>query len=106
MFLARTILLLVTLAVVARGAELKPDEQVVFFPTLGWRGTNGWEVEIHGWVFEPEHRPAMQALFRAVVGLDEGEMRDDEKIIFRERFGLFLGDNERRKDFSILLDGL
>ncbi len=106
MFTTRILLLLVALASVARGAELKPDEQVVFFPTLGWRGTNGWEADIHGWVFEPERRPAMQALFRAVVGLDEGEMRDDEKLIFRERLAFFLGDNERRKDFSIQLDGL
>ena len=106
MSIARTILFLLGFMAVARGSDLRPDEQVVFFPTLGWRVTNGWEAEIHGWVFEPERRPIMQALFRAAVGLDEGEMRDGEKIIFQERCAFFLGDNEQRKRFSIRLGGL
>lgn len=106
MFIVRTLLFFLGVIAVARASDLKPDEQVVFFPTLGWRVTNGWDAEIHGWVFEPERRPVIQALFRAAVGLDEGEWRDAEKTIFQERSAFFLGDNERRKRFSISLGGL
>ena len=63
----------------AVGADLKRDEEVIFFPTVAWRVTNGWELEIPGWVFEPEKRKLAQSLFRRVVGLDEGEMRAAEK---------------------------
>jgi hypothetical protein len=105
-FITRTILFLSGFLAVARASDLKPDEQVVFFPTLGWRVTNGWDAEIHGWVFEPERRPLMQALFRTAVGLDAGEWHDSERLIFQERSAFFLGDNERRKRFSILLAGL
>ncbi|HEY2951924.1 MAG TPA: phosphatase domain-containing protein [Verrucomicrobiae bacterium] len=106
MFTVRTILFLLGFMAGALASDLKPDEQVVFFPTLGWRVTNGWEAEIHGWVFEPERRPIMQALFRTAVGLDEGEWHESEKTLFQERAAFFLGDNERRKRFSILLGGL
>jgi hypothetical protein len=98
-------LLLLGCTGLAGAAELRPAEQVIFFPTLGWRVTNGWMAEIHGWVFEPEGRPILQTLFRATVGLDEGELRESERAIFRERSAMFLGDNERRQRFSIQLGG-
>src|SRR5262249_24675617 len=79
--IARVIMFLLGFMASARASDLAQDEQFVFFPTLGWRVTNGWEAEIHGWVFEPERRPIMQAVFRAAVGLDEGEWRESEKTI-------------------------
>ena len=41
-----------SVAVVAFGSELKPDETVVFFPTIGQRVKDGWDLEIHGVVYE------------------------------------------------------
>ena len=37
-------------------SPIKQDEHVVFFPTLGRRapGGEGWLLQIHGWIFEPE----------------------------------------------------
>ncbi|MCH8804843.1 MAG: hypothetical protein IH986_01990 [Planctomycetes bacterium] len=46
---------------------MKPDEQVLFFPTLGARTPDGasWELQIHGWVSEPSD--ARRARHRAAT---------------------------------------
>jgi hypothetical protein len=84
-------------------ADLKLDEKVIFFPTLGRPIQNGWELEIHGWVFESEPHPALTAIFRRSIGLHENDLQGEEKSTFAERAQWFLVDNERRKRLSIRL---
>src|SRR5262245_6657995 len=38
--------------------QLKDDEQIVFYPTIGQRvpGKDAWRLEIRGCIFEPEKR--------------------------------------------------
>ena len=64
---------------------------------------NGWELEIHGWVFESEPHRALTAIFRRSIGLHEKDLTPDEKSTFTERAQWFLADNERRKRISIRL---
>jgi hypothetical protein len=89
----------------AVAVDLKPDERVVFFPGIGQRSADGahWEIEIRGWIFEPEARTALLPVFRTTLGL--GQLDEAEEKIFRERARLFLVDNERDKRVSIWLAG-
>jgi hypothetical protein len=78
-------------------AFLKPDEQVVLYPTFGWRVENGWRVEIHGRVFESGKSPVMQH----ALGINEAELSPDERDIFVSRARLFFDDSERGKQINV-----
>ncbi len=91
--------------IAAVGAELKPDAQLLFFPTLGQRTDAGLEFEVHGWVFEPGNSKFRRSMLRRAVGIHEDELSAAEKATFSERTQLFLEDNERHKTISILLAG-
>ncbi|MBI2928186.1 MAG: DUF2183 domain-containing protein [Verrucomicrobia bacterium] len=98
-------LLCALLAVVAtaQSAELARDERVIFFPTLGQRVQDGaaWELDVHGWMFEPEKRRARLAVFQAALGLKLEGLSAAEKTLFAERARWFLVDNERGQQLSI-----
>jgi hypothetical protein len=99
--LRRLVLLLLVLTPTPVGG-LRPDEQVIFFPTLGARVDAGaWELTVHGWVFEPERRQTPVAVFRAALGLGACEMTPAERDLFAERARAFLVDNERGKRVTI-----
>ena len=88
------------------GAEtLKPDEDVILFPALAKRGAGGWKFEVHGIVYEPGQHRLMTGALRRFVGIDEGDLTDDEKRIFTERCRYFLVDNERGKKFAVSIGG-
>ena len=87
----------------AEAAGLKSDEQVVLFPTLGWQVRDGWELEIHGCVFEPERRRLLTAVLRKALGIDDDKLSAAEMAIWRERSQFFLVDNERGKEISLRL---
>jgi len=76
---------------------LKPDEQVILYPTFGWRVKDGWQVEIHGRVFESGKSPVMQN----ALGIDEEELSPDERDIFISRARLFFDDSERGKQINV-----
>ncbi|HEY6414879.1 MAG TPA: App1 family protein [Acidimicrobiales bacterium] len=83
---------------------LGPDEQVIFFPTVGSRvDADAWELTVHGWVFEPEKRRTPVAAFQAALGLDACEMTGAERDLVAERARAFLVDNERGKRVTIRL---
>jgi len=92
-------------------SALKPDEELVLFPTWA-RSVEGGaaggerEVPLHGWVYEPEEDSALRAgalgLFRAWFG---GEWSEAEGTLFRERARLFLVDNERGKRVLVRVAG-
>src|SRR5258708_9211637 len=62
--------ILICLSVHAQVSNLKRDQDVVFFPTLACRsGSNCWDLDIHGCVYERDKRTVALALIRAALGL-------------------------------------
>jgi phosphatidate phosphatase APP1 len=86
-------------------SELKPDERVVLYPALAARTAAGWEVDLHGIVFEPERRRLLTAALRKSFDIDEQRLTSTEVAIFNERCRYFLVDNERGKKFTTMLGG-
>jgi phosphatidate phosphatase APP1 len=89
-------------------SEIKSDERVVFFPTLGRRQADGsWLVGVHGWIHEPEEgsktRAAILSGLKRVVGVPRGSLLEDEaaRKIFETRVRAFLVDNERGKRIAV-----
>lgn len=105
----KTLTVILTLAALHLGAaekrtNLKPAEQIVFYPTVAQRvvgATNLWRAQIRGCVFEVEKRSLMVPVFREALELKTGEMTSAESIIFAERARLFLVDHERGKKVFI-----
>jgi phosphatidate phosphatase APP1 len=90
----------------ASAADTKADEDVVFFPTVGYPVSEGreWALEIHGRIFERQsNQVALAILRRALAGELEQEGAEAEAI-FARRARAFLADNERSKEISIRLD--
>jgi hypothetical protein len=83
---------------------LDRDEQIIFFPTLGYPvGAGAWELDIHGWIFEPEKRRTPVATFQAALGLSACEMTPTGRDLVAERARAFLVDNERGKRVAVRL---
>jgi hypothetical protein len=97
-------LVVCVLAALADASSIQDDEQVVFFPTCGRLLEEEWELEVHGWIHEPEEgsisRSAILDLFGEIAGFED---EDTESPLFRTRAGLFVADNERGKRISIRL---
>jgi len=89
----------------AQSSALHSDERVLLYPALARPAPGGWEVLVHGLVYEPERRRLMAALLRRAIGLDEDKMTAEEKQIFRERSGYFLVDDERDKKLAVTVGG-
>jgi phosphatidate phosphatase APP1 len=88
----------------ALGGEIKSDERVVLFPSMAWQGSDGqWQVEIRGWIGEPEPRPGALLLFRTLLGIREAELTEIERTFFTQRAKAFLVDNERNKKIRVRL---
>ncbi len=105
-FMLCAIVLPLSNTAIARDAftQLKPDEQIIFYPALAHRVTpDSWRVEIQGRVFEPEPRRLMLALLREALDLRDVELSPAEQKIFDQRARLFLVDHERRKRVFIRL---
>lgn len=90
------------------GAEqrtnLKPDEQIVFYPTVAQRvpgKTNLWRATIRGNVFEVEKRGLLIGAFREALELKTEELTPEESALFAARARLFLVDHERGKKVFI-----
>src|SRR5438045_2662075 len=71
----RFLAFLLLFCVSSPASPVKPDETVVLFPSIGWQRTNGWELEIHGLVFEPHNHKLLTRLLRRALGI-EGEELD------------------------------
>lgn len=87
---------------------IRSDERVVFFPTLGRRQADGsWQVDVHGWIHEPEEgskrRAVVLAALKRALGVPRGTLLEDEAIrrVFERRMRAFLVDNERGKRISV-----
>lgn len=80
--------------------NLKPDEQIVFYPTVAQRvprETNLWRAQIRGCVFQFEKRRLMVATLEEALELKTEELTATQSVVFAERARLFLVDHERGK---------
>lgn len=85
-------------------SNLKLDEDVRIFPTVGRRERDAWVVPLHAWVYEPEDgallRGATIETLRVAFELPPGAESSD---IFRARARPFLYDNESAKQLVVRL---
>ena len=92
--------LLAAVSAQAAATNLKPDEQIIFYPSVAQRvpgDTNRWRAQIRGCVFELEQRGLMVAALREALELKTEEMSPAESAVFSERARLFLVDHQRGK---------
>jgi hypothetical protein len=91
-------------ATAAFGASgLKPDEQVILYPALGRQVAGGWELQLHGLVYEPGRHTLMTAALRKALGIHKDDLTAAEREIFRQRAEYFLVDDERGKSLTLEL---
>jgi hypothetical protein len=88
-------------------SPIKSDEEVVFFPTRAWQTDPGpgpdsdWDVEIHGWIFEPGESDPDPVLLKQLTGIDLEALQPTELLLLKQRAALFTVDNERGKAIPI-----
>ncbi len=90
-------------------SPIKSDEEVVFYPTLAWfigiphepEGPQGFDVEIHGGIFEAGKHAAGVKLVRELTGIDDKRLSGDEANLFQQRAELFAVDHERGKAIPV-----
>ena len=92
----------------AIASEIRSDERVIFFPTMGRLSCDGEEciLPIHGWILEPEEDSFFRerTLDWAADALDL-PAGSDQLLIFRERVRWFLVENERGKEIVVDITG-
>lgn len=91
------ILLFAAVQFTSSAAFLSRDEQVVFYPTFGWRDKDGWQVDVHGRVFER----GRSVILPYILGINEEGLTASERAIFLSRARLFFEDSERRKEVQV-----
>jgi hypothetical protein len=90
------------------GSCIDPDERVVFFPTAAACVSTGWEIPIHGWIYQPTelsrlHRMTLRVV-RGLAGVRFARAALDRRV-FQQRVASFLADNERNNRVEIALGG-
>ena len=98
----------VLVAAGAHAAQIKTDEEVLFFRTVAnvEAGAPTWTLPVRGWVFEREQssitkRLLLKGLAKA-LGLPAGS---DGQQLFQTRAEMFLVDSERNKNVKVSLGG-
>ena len=86
-------------------SELRPDEQVILYPALGRAVAGGWELNLHGIVYQPARHRVLTKLMRRALGIDEGKLTLAEKAVFRERAAYFFVDDKRGRQLSLSVAG-
>ena len=77
-------------------SDLKSDETILFYPTFAAPAKDGgWDIRIHGCVYELDRRRFTLATLHTALRLDGVRMDESELANFRTRGRLFLADNER-----------
>ncbi|HWI59868.1 MAG TPA: phosphatase domain-containing protein [Bacillota bacterium] len=99
------LLLLLPWTAFSQASQIKPDQEIVFYPAFGHRGADGksWELEIHGCVFEPERRRVALALLREALSLRHVRLTPSQDATFTERARFFMVDHERGKSIVVRL---
>lgn len=93
--------------VLAQWSEIKADEEIVFFTTLGSRASSGagWDLDIRGCVYEPEKRRLALGLLEQALELKHVQMTPAEQARFKERARLFMVDHERGSRIVVRVEG-
>ncbi len=99
-------LICLTPVLAAGCSSVQSDESVLLFPTPGWPADDGkgWEIEIHGWVFEHD---VPQALLERVIGeVDAVELEPRARpALVARRVRPFLVDNQGGKRMKVRVAG-
>src|SRR5437867_4059703 len=99
--ITRIAALLILSVLCSLGSELHQDERLVLFPTCAWQQENGWDIELHGRVYESERARVLGSVLRRIIGIDQDKLTAVERAIYRERTRYFLADNERAKVITL-----
>lgn len=93
--------------VAAEWSDIKADEEVVFFSTMGSRAVSGagWDLDIRGCVYELEQWRSTLGLLAEALELKPIRMTPTEEARFKERARLFLVDHERDKRIVVRIGG-
>lgn len=86
-------------------SDIDADEVVTLFPTLARQtDSGGWEIPIHGWIYEPEARVESLDWFLRQLGLVAPDEPAAAALLAR-RAAPFLVDNERNQRIPIRVGG-
>jgi phosphatidate phosphatase APP1 len=96
---------LTAMSALGQASTIKPDEQVLLYPTIARLISGEWRMNLHGIIYEPEARPLMLPAIRKLTGLDEKDLSPAESAIFNQRVRHFLADNERGEKLSTVIGG-
>ena len=91
------------------GSPLKPDEEIIFFPTSASHTSEGeWQVPIHAWIYESEEHAVSRELSRKIIRelLELTDLTEEQapSEVFKKRIKWFLVDNERNKRIGLLAE--
>lgn len=77
--------------------RLKVGETAVLFPTMAWQepGREGWQVELHGWIFEQQPRRIPLGIAERLFGRKLDDLNPDERKLLKERLRWFMVTDER-----------
>ena len=81
--------------------ELRSDERLFFFPSLGIPVDGGWEVEVHAWCCRLRSRRVVIPLVRKAFGFQRVRLSTTEKQTFAERARWMLAENKRGHTIAI-----
>ncbi len=98
---------LVAPTVSAEWSEIKADEEIVLFTTMGSRAGSGagWDLDIRGCVYEPERWRSALGLLEEALELKQIRMTPAQQARFKERARLFMVDHERGKRIVVRIGG-
>ncbi len=86
---------------------IRPNEEIIFFPTLARPiGGGRWDARLHGVLFRPETGSIKRKLFVRAIARAAG-VRHDEIAgpLLMRRLGAFLVDNKSRRKVSVVIGG-
>jgi phosphatidate phosphatase APP1 len=88
-------------------SNLKPDEQILFFPAIAQLSPDGntWTAEIRGCVFENEERRYTLALLLKTLDWKGVQLTPEEQSRLQQRARLFMVDNQRGKNITADING-
>ena len=88
-------------------SNVATDQEIILFPTIGYHPSvgKGWEVEIHGCVYEEEKHRIAIALLRQALHFENVNLTPAENALFVKRTRLFMVDHERGKKVVVKADG-
>jgi hypothetical protein len=85
---------------------LEPDEEALFMTGTARPTTDGrLEVDIHGWIFEREHRWGLNTALARYLGLNLKQLSPAARLRFNQRTALFHAESEEGKVIDIDVDG-